>query len=94
MKKIYVLTVALWIGCSNITFAQTGNNDNKHITVTNKNGKQEDIDIPEGMNVDLDSLIQQYNIKTYLKPDTTCHSTDVNPTFSQEFLTLARLPIL
>ncbi len=84
MKKIYVLTVALWIGCSNITFAQTGNNDNKHITVTNKNGKQEDIDIPEGMNVDLDSLIQQYNIKTYLKPDTTCHSTDVNPTFSQD----------
>lgn len=84
MKKIYAIIVALFLGGSNMIFAQTGNNDNKHITVTNKNGQQENIDIPEGMDVDLDSLIHQYNIKTYLKPDTTCHSTDINPAYPQD----------
>ena len=42
--------------CSVATKAQ----NNNEITVTNKDGKQEVIDLPEGMTCELDSLIYLY----------------------------------
>jgi membrane-bound lytic murein transglycosylase D len=55
------------------------------ITVTDdKTGKEEIIDLPEGMTYDLDSLLNQYNSKMYLKPDSNCNMRDMNPIFSKE----------
>ena len=62
--------------------AQTDND--KEITVTDAQGNQEVIDLPEGMSYELDSLLHQYNAKNYLQPDTNCHYRDVNPVFDKE----------
>ena len=43
--------------------------DNDVITVTDSLGNKQDIDIPEGMFVDVDSLLHLYNSRTYLQPD-------------------------
>lgn len=68
--------------------------DEEEILITDKNGNEEIIEVPEGMIADLDKLLADYNAKTYLAPDTTCHMRDVNPIFDQEvyFDRLKRMP--
>ena len=56
-------------------------NDEKVVTITNHTGKSEEIDLPETMTTDLDSLMQLYNSKMYLKPDTDCHLPNINPVY-------------
>lgn len=53
------------------------------ITVTTKEGEADVIEVPEGMLLEIDSLLNQYNSKTYLQ-DNDCHYSDVNPEFSVE----------
>lgn len=65
--------------CSVATKAQ----NNNEITVTNKDGKQEVIDLPEGMTCELDSLIYLYNSRTYLKADTNCNLPNINPIYDK-----------
>lgn len=81
-KKIYIFVVTMMIGCTLSVHAQ--NNKEREITVTNAQGKEEVIDLPEGMTSELDSLLYLYNTKTYLKPDTTCNFPDVNPVYPTE----------
>jgi membrane-bound lytic murein transglycosylase D len=71
-----------------------GNEDMEEIVVTDPYGKQEIIEVPEGMTEDLDSLLNKYNAKAYLMPDTTCTTSNVNPFFSEEVYKdrLKRLP--
>lgn len=52
--------------------------------VVNKGGSEEIIEVPEGMTAELDKLLNEYNAKAYLAPDTSCHMMDVNPIFEQE----------
>ena len=50
----------------------------------NDNGTTESIDLPEGMTLNTDALLKEWNAKKYLYPDTTCENPDYNPTFEPE----------
>ncbi|SFG39346.1 membrane-bound lytic murein transglycosylase D [Prevotella sp. KH2C16] len=68
--------------------------NNNEITVTNEEGKQEVIDLPEGMTSEFDSLMYLYNSKTYLKADTSCNLPDINPVYDKQVYKerLSRIP--
>ena len=78
--------------------AQTDSTDEEDdvITVTDKDGQEEEIEIPEGLEDNLDSLLHLYNAQTYLMADTSCNYRDVNPVFEKEVYIdrLKRLPTL
>lgn len=91
MKRIKTLLLALAASFITAT-AQTDG-----ITVHNdQNGRDEVIDLPEGMSVSCDSLINEWMAKKYLYPDTTCANPDYNPTFTTEEYQerLRRLPVV
>lgn len=91
MKRIKTLLLALAASFITAT-AQTD-----EITVHNdQNGRDEVIDLPEGMSVSCDSLINEWMAKKYLYPDTTCANPDYNPTFTTEEYQerLRRLPVM
>lgn len=69
-------------------------NDEKSITVTNEQGRQEEINLPQSMTTRLDSLMQLYNAKLYLRPDSDCNMPDINPVYEPEVYKdrLSRLP--
>ena len=86
MKKIYLFTIALLFVGNGAIQAQVEKNDNKketEITVKDAQGKQVTIDLPEAMTQELDSLMQLYNTKKNLKPDTNCNMPDVNPVYDK-----------
>ncbi len=85
MKKtlITIIATALVSLATVPAHAQTIDDD-LEITVTSPDGKQEIIDLPEGMTIGYDSLLSVYNNKTYLKPDNDCNMTDVNPVYDRE----------
>ncbi len=96
MKKIIILAAVL-LGFQAGVQAQTVNEDNDDIiTVTDKEGKSEEIEVPIGLEDNLDSLLHLYNAKTYLMPDTSCNYRDVNPVFEKEVYIdrLKRLPTI
>lgn len=76
--KRTLLSAFLIFVCSYSLQAQ---NDEKAVTITNHTGESEEIDLPEPMTTDLDSLMQLYNSKMYLKPDTDCHLPNINPVY-------------
>lgn len=91
MKRIKTLLLALAASFITAT-AQTD-----EITVHNdQNGRDEVIDLPEGMSVSCDSLINEWMAKKYLYPDTTCANPDYNSTFTTEEYQerLRRLPVV
>ena len=53
-------------------------NQEKTVTVTNANGKEEQIDLPTSMTEELDSTTQIYKAKNYLTRDPNCNMPDVN----------------
>ena len=57
--------------------------DDDEIEVVSDEGVEE-IEFPESMTYNLDSLMNQYMSKTYLAPDNDCRMKDENPTFSKE----------
>ena len=71
------------LGTACVMQAQSEDNDTE-ITVTNKNGKQEIIDIPEAMTYEVDSLLHLYHTQRYLKPSADCNFPNVNPVFDKE----------
>ena len=93
MKRVNFLLITVMLGCATTAFAQQ-NKDDKEITVTTANGKNEVIDLPEGMTYELDSLLKQYNAEKYLRPATDCNMPNVNPTFPKEVYIdrLSRIP--
>ena len=67
MKKILVMAAAMLFSLQGIhaqtdVTEETDNDD--IITVTDKDGKQEEIEVPEGMEDNLDSLLHLYNAQT------------------------------
>ena len=66
------------------------------ITVTDKQGNEEEIEVPVGLEDNLDSLLHLYNAKTYMMQDTSCNYRDVNPVFDKEVYIdrLKRLPTI
>ncbi len=69
-------------------------NDGKSITVTDEQGRQEEINLPQSMTTRLDSLMKLYNAKLYLRPDSDCNMPDINPIYDPEVYKdrLSRLP--
>ena len=80
MRKCYLLIAMMLFGMNCAIQAQTDN----EVIVTNQEGEQEVIELPEGMTLGLDSLLNQYNSKRYLQRDTNCNYRNVNPVFSKE----------
>ena len=99
MKKILVMAAAMLFSLQGI-HAQTDvteeTDSDDIITVTDKDGKQEEIEVPEGMEDNLDSLLHLYNAQTYMMADTTCKYRDVNPVFEKEVYIdrLKRMPTI
>lgn len=98
--KSMMLAATLLFSTSTISYAQDiveddeDDYDDEEIVIENDNGDEEIIEVPEGMIIDLDSLLTDYNSKLYLHPDTSCHMRDVNPLFDIEVYKdrLRRLP--
>ncbi len=70
-------------------WAQVNDTDDKEeeeeeVTVIDEQGQEEEIDFPESMTEDIDSLLRQYHAKTYLTEDDNCQMSNENPTFSKE----------
>ena len=71
-------------------------NQEKTVTVSNANGKEEQIDLPTSMTEELDSTTQIYKAKNYLSRDPNCNMPDVNRTYSAEVYKqrLSKLPTI
>jgi len=96
MKKVLILAAILF-GFSAGMQAQTDTeSDEDVITVTDKDGKAEEFEVPIGLEDNLDSLLHLYNAKTYMMIDTSCNYRDVNPVFEKEVYIdrLKRLPTI
>ena len=101
-KRNTILSLAILFGNITSLYAQdvnettteTNNYDDEEIVIGKDNGDEEIIEVPEGMLLELDSLVQQYNAKTYLMADTSCQMRDVNPVYDVEVYKdrLKRLP--
>jgi membrane-bound lytic murein transglycosylase D len=76
-----ILMAAIVIGFVSPISAQIETEGDDTITVTNSKGKKEIIALPEAMTLDVDSMLRLYNIRTYLRPDTSCNMPDVNPVY-------------
>ena len=79
-KKIFIAIATMFLGGPCTMMAQI---EGDEITVTTKEGEADVIEVPEGMLLEIDSLLNQYNSKTYLQ-DNDCHYSDVNPEFPVE----------
>ena len=53
--------------------------DDDEIILTDEEGEVEEIDFPEAMDLNLDSLLGLYSSKNYLQTDNDCRMTDENP---------------
>lgn len=97
MKKIIIMAAAMLFSWQGIQAQNDNAEDNDDvITVTDKDGKQEEIEVPEGLEDNLDSLLHLYNTQAYMMADTSCKYRDVNPVFETQVYIdrLKRLPTL
>lgn len=93
MKRITTILLSLAAGI----FSATAQTDVTEITVNDEqSGREEVIQLPEGMTAAYDSLLNEWMAKKYLYPDTTCVDPDVNPTYAPEVYQerLRRLPVV
>lgn len=90
-KRLYIAIAAMILGGNCVMQAQ---NEKEEIIVTDNDGKEEAIDVPEAMNFEVDSLLNLYYSKTYLQPDNDCNLKDENVTYPKDVYIerLKRLP--
>ena len=81
MKRIKTLLIAF---ASAFLTATAQVNDGEITVHDDRTGRDEVIDLPEGMTPEADSLLKEWAAKKYLYPDTTCVNPDFNPTFTPE----------
>ncbi|MFW5566465.1 MAG: lytic transglycosylase, partial [Prevotella sp.] len=84
MRKFYIVLLSLFFAGNCTINAQVDIEDDEdesetEVTVTNKEGKEEQIELPEAMTYELDSLLYLFNSKTYLRPDCSCDFPEINP---------------
>ncbi len=86
--RLFLLGLAL---CISLSYATAQNEVTVYDDLT---GKNEIIDLPEGMTEGLDSLLTDWHTKNYLTFDENCETTDENPVFPKETYIerLSRLP--
>ncbi|WP_233582276.1 lytic transglycosylase domain-containing protein [Prevotella sp. OH937_COT-195] len=92
MKKRLFFTIAAMFTVTFSAFAQY--DDEYEIVVTDANGQRQEIDIPEAMTFEVDSMLNLYYSKTFLADDENCITSSSDPEFSeQEYIDrLNRLP--
>lgn len=92
MKKRFFLIIAAMFTVSFSAYAQY--DDEYEIVVTDANGNRQEIDIPEAMTFEVDSMLNLYYSKTFLTDDANCTTSSSDPEFSeQEYIDrLNRLP--
>lgn len=92
MMKRLLLIIAAMFTVSFSAFAQY--DDEYEIVVTDANGRQQEIDIPEAMTLEVDSLLNLYYSKNFIDDDGSCTTSSSDPEFSdQEYIDrLNRLP--
>ena len=90
-KRLFIAIAAMILGGNCVMQAQ---DEKEEITVTDNDGKEEVIDVPEAMNYEVDSLLNLYYSKTYLQPDNDCNYKDENVSYPKEVYIerLGRLP--
>lgn len=90
-KRLFIAIAAMILGGNCVMQAQ---NEKEEIIVTDNDGKEEAIDVPEAMNFEVDSLLNLYYSKTYLQPDNDCNLKDENVTYPKDVYIerLKRLP--
>ncbi len=92
MRKLHILISAIFMALPTMSQAQDDNTDNNVLEVTEAyddndstenagEGDDDEIDMPEAMIAEVDSLLHLYNTKTYLKNDVDCDFPDINPTY-------------
>ena len=92
MRKPNLFITALFLTFSTFSYAQYDNSDDTTVEVEETESDDEntetatadgddEIDMPEGLIAEVDSLLHLYNTKTYLKDDVDCDFPDVNPTY-------------
>lgn len=93
MKRLKTLILALAAG---FLTASAQSIDDQITVHDDQNGRDEVIDLPEGMTVSCDSLLGEWMAKKYLYPDTTCVDPNYNPTFTPEEYQdrLRRMPVV
>ncbi len=86
------IAAAILLTGSAAVHAQT--DDEKEIKVTDKNGNEEIIDVPESMDTEFDNLLQEYYAKNNLRKDDDCNYRDENREYDKEVYIdrLKRLP--
>lgn len=82
MKKYCFLIATMMFASTCVMQAQ--NNDGNVITVTDTEGNKSEVEMPEGMTSDVDSLLHLYYSRAYLHRDTTCNMKDENRTYPKE----------
>lgn len=90
-KKVFIIIATMLFGSNCVMQAQ---NEKDEIIVTDNDGKEETIDLPEAMNYEVDSLLNLYYSKTYLQQDEDCNYRDENRDYPKEVYIerLSRLP--
>lgn len=87
-KTLIAITFALSMPLALI--AQTDD----EIVITDEDGDQEEIELPEALGNDVDSLITLYHVKNNLRRDADCNLPDYNPEYTDDEIIdrLSRLP--
>ena len=95
MSKLNFFVSAIFLALPTFMQAQDDNTNDSILEVTendyesydDENASTDDndeIDMPEALIADVDSLLHLYNTKTYLKNDVDCDFPDVNPAYEPE----------
>ena len=94
--KLLLLTMLFGFGTTAMAQIEEDYDDEAEIVVTEGNTDDDNIDFPEAMNVDVDSLLHLYNVQNYLTQDDDCNMQDVNPMYDAETYIdrLSKMPTL
>lgn len=87
-KKIFItfITAFIWFGCGTL---------NAQVRVAEEPLAADSLILPEGMQAhELDSLLNDWNVRSHLTADDSCNATGENPQFTEEeyISRLSRLP--
>ena len=97
-KKIYSLILGMLFCGANTMFAQYeyDDDDEYEIVITDEDGEEEIIELPESMIENVDSLLTLYHTKAYIQQDPSCQSTETDPSFEDEVYIerLSKLPTI
>lgn len=91
--KQYILATAIILSPAMVwAQSENPNDDDEEVIVVEEEDDDEEetadesseIEFPEALSTDLDSLLHLYNVQTYLTPDGNCDLPNVNPVYEPE----------